>query len=271
MSGVPGMGEMNITNTMTQMVQQTTQDVAADGTGTIQALFESIKMEMGTPMGTFVYDSAVPANTGDPMVAQIAAMVGGMVGESLTIVMSPNGAIQKIEGMSAILEKVKKANPQAVAGLGIPGLDSVLSDDAMKGTFGQGFPAFSSTPVKPGDTWKQDVTLPNPFGTMTVATVFTFKAVETAGGKEVARIVSTSTVKATPGSKPPPLPLPMTIQFSDGTGQGELLFDRRLGRSQKATFETTLPLNLSMTAPDGTPVNMAALTKTTMVVELVEK
>jgi hypothetical protein len=77
MSGVPGMGEMNITNTMTQMVQQTTQDVAADGTGTIQALFESIKMEMGTPMGTFVYDSAVPANTGDPMVAQIAAMVGG--------------------------------------------------------------------------------------------------------------------------------------------------------------------------------------------------
>ena len=106
MSGLPGMGEMNITNTMTQLLQQTATDVAADGTGTLQMKFEAIKMEMGTPMGTFVYDSAAPANTADPMVAQIAATMGVLVGESITVVMSPNGAIQKIEGMSAIAQKV---------------------------------------------------------------------------------------------------------------------------------------------------------------------
>ena len=58
MSGIPGMGEMNVTNTMTQVQQFTTTDVAADGAATLQVKFESIKMEMGTPMGTFVYDSA---------------------------------------------------------------------------------------------------------------------------------------------------------------------------------------------------------------------
>ena len=57
MSGIPGMGEMNVTNTMTQVQQFTTTDVAADGAATLQVKFESLKMEMGTPMGTFVYDS----------------------------------------------------------------------------------------------------------------------------------------------------------------------------------------------------------------------
>lgn len=269
MSGLPGMGEMNITNTMTQLLQQTATDVAADGTGTLQMKFEAIKMEMATPMGTFVYDSAAPANTADPMIAQIAATMGVLVGESITVVMSPNGAIQKIQGMSAIAQKVQKTMPGG--GLGMPGLDSILSDDAMKGTFGQGFAAFPSTPVKVGETWKQDLTLPNPFGVMNVSSSFTFKDVVTAGGRSLIRVLQTATIKATSGAKPPPLPMPMTIQFSDGTGQGEVLFDPKLGRNQKTTFETTLPMTMSMTAPDGTPVNMSALTKTTMVMELVEK
>ena len=156
-------------------------------------------------------------------------------------------------------------------GLGMPGLDSILSDDAMKGTFGQGFAAFPATPVKVGDTWKQDLTLPNPFGVMNVSSNFTVKEVVTTGGKNLMRVLQTATIKASSGAKPPPLPMPMTVQFSDGTGQGELLFDPKLGRNQKTTFETTLPMTMSMTAPDGTPISMSALTKTTMVMELVEK
>ena len=250
MSGIPGMGEMNVTNTMTQVQQFTTTDVAADGAATLQVKFESLKMEMGTPMGTFVYDSAAPApQNPDQMVAQLAATIGTLVGESITLVMAPNGNIQKMEGMARIMEKMQKSTPA----MGMAGLESLMTDDSMKGSFGQSFAHLPGTAVKTGETWKHDLVMPNPFGTMNVATQYSLKAVESTGGK------------------PPPMPMPMTIQFSDGTGDGEIFFDRRAGRTQRSTFNTTLPMTMNMTAPDGSTVNISALTKTTMTTELIEK
>jgi hypothetical protein len=270
MTGIPGMGEMTVNTTLTQVQQMTTQEVAADGSATIQNKFESVKMETATPMGSYAYDSAAPPqNTADPVIASMASSMGALVGESITLVMSPDGSIQKMEGMTRIMEKVKQSTPQA-AGFGL-GLDSVLSDDAMKGTFGQNFGHFPATPVKPGDTWKHDLSMPNPFGIMKLATTFSVKGVETTGGKELVRIASTSTITATAGDKAPPMPVPMTIQFNDGTGDGELIFDRKLGRNQRASFNTTLPLSMSMTGPDGSQMSIQALTKTTTTMELIEK
>ena len=272
MTGIPGMGEMTVRTTITQVQELLPQDVAADGTATLQAKFESVKMDTATPMGTFTYDSANPAqNSNDQVVAQIAATMGALVGESVTLVMSPTGAIQKMEGMTRILQKVQKAAPQAGGAFGMGGLDSILSDDAMQGSFGQGFGQLPTTPVKPGDTWKSDLTLPNPFGKMSFSTTNSLKAIDTTGGRELARIVSTSTIKAVPSDKPAALPMPMTIQFSDGTGEGETTFDRKLGRTQKATFLATLPMSMNMTAPDGSSISMQALTKTTTTMELIEK
>jgi uncharacterized protein DUF6263 len=270
MTGIPGMGEMTVNTTLTQVQQLTTQEVAADGTATIQNKFESVKMETATPMGSYAYDSAAPPqNTADPVIASMASSMGALVGESITLVMSPDGSIQKMEGMTRIMEKMKQNAPQA-AGFGL-GLDSVLSDDAMKGMFGQNFGHFPATPVKPGDTWKHDLSMPNPFGIMHLATTFSVKGVETTGGKELVRIASTSTIKATAGDKAPPMPVPMTIQFNDGTGDGEMIFDRKLGRNQRASFNTTLPLSMSMTGPDGSQMSIQALTKTTTTMELIEK
>jgi Family of unknown function (DUF6263) len=213
MSGIPGMGEMNITNTMTQIQKMTAQDVASDGTATIQALFESVKMEMGTPMGNFVYDSTAPAqNNADPMVAQVAGMMGALVGESITIVMSPTGAIQKTEGMTRIVQKMQQS-PQAAAA-GLSGLENMLSDDSMKGSFGQSLANLPEKPVKTGDTWKSDLSMPNPFGTMNIATTYTLKGTESTGGHDFARITSTSAVKATASGKSP-FPMPMTMEFGD--------------------------------------------------------
>ena len=269
MSGIPGMGEMNIANTMTQVEKMTAQDVAADGTATLQAVFESIRMEMGTPMGNFVYDSTAPQNNADPMVAQVAGMMGALVGESITIVMMPTGAIQKFEGMTRIMQKVQQS-PQA-AGMGMAGLDNILSDDYMKGAIGQNLAVLPEKPVKPGETWKSEVMMPNPFGTMNFATTSTLKGVESTGGRDLARIATASTIKATPGDKPPAFPMPVTIQFSDGKADGEMLFDRKLGRTHQATMSMTLPMTKNMTTPDGQTLNMQALTKTTTKMELIEK
>jgi uncharacterized protein DUF6263 len=272
MTGIPGMGEMNIRNVMTQVQQLTTKDVAADGTGTVQSKFESVRMEMGTPMGTFVYDSTQPPDpNANEIIAQVGATMTALVGEVITIVISPTGAVQKIEGLAPIMEKAQKTLPQSSALGPLGSIDSFLSEDALKAAYGQGFGQFPATPVKTGDSWKQEITTPNPFGKMTIAINFSLKGLEAAGGKDLARIGMAATIKAAPSATPPPMPIPMTVQFSDGTGQGEMLFDRKLGRTQKTTLETTLPMTMSMTTPDGQSVNLSALTKTTMTMELIEK
>src|SRR5262245_37716772 len=50
MSGVPGMGDLNVTNTMVRITNLVANDVAADGTATLKVVFESIKMNMSVPM-----------------------------------------------------------------------------------------------------------------------------------------------------------------------------------------------------------------------------
>jgi hypothetical protein len=65
--------------------------------------------------------------------------------------------------------------------------------------------------------------------------------------------------------------MPMTMEFGDGTGQGELVFDRKLGRTQQATMSMTLPFSMNMTTPDGQSISMQAMTKTTTKMELIEK
>src|SRR5262245_5505176 len=57
-SGLPnGMGNMNIDTTMTQVVRSVVKDVAADGTVTMEQVYESIRMAIDSPMARMAFDS----------------------------------------------------------------------------------------------------------------------------------------------------------------------------------------------------------------------
>jgi hypothetical protein len=272
MSGVPGMGEMTVGTTITQMTKMTTEDVAADGSATVRNLIESMKMEMATPMGTMTYDSAAPAAAGgDPMMDAFAKSIGVMVGESFTMVMTPAGKVLKIDGMSKILEKAKANAPEAVAALGAAGgLEAMMGDDAQRSSLEQTFVGFPAAPVKTGETWKSEVKIPNAFGAMTAAFTFTMKGVTTEAGREVAQIANAGTIKATAGGAPGVMG-PMTVTMGDGTSTGEALFDVKRGRMQKATTVVNLPMTMSMASPDGTNISLQAASTITTTIELIEK
>jgi hypothetical protein len=269
MSGVPGMGEMTVTTLIGQVLKMTTEDVAADGTATVKTTFEAVKVSMGTPMGNFAYDSASPAAPSDPMIGEIAKAMGALVGESVIIVTTPNGGVTKVSGMTQIGEKITKAMPQAGAA-GMGGLDSLMSDEAMTSQFKQGFSILPSGPVKTGTSWKSEITIANPLAPMTAATSYTLKAVETAAGAQVARIAVATVLKPAGPPKPNPA-LPMNVQVGDGSGEGEMLFDVRLGRLQKSVLRSSQPMTMSMQGPDGSAMSMQMLTKSTVTMELIEK
>jgi hypothetical protein len=179
------------------------------------------------------------------------------------MVITAVGAVEKVDGFSAIMQKSAAAGTQMP---GMPGLDGMFGDDAIKAMFGQSFAALPAGPVKAGDTWQQQLTIPNPLGAMTATIVNTSRGQEALDGRALARFTTVTTLK--PSGAPGAMPggMPMTVTMGDGSGEAETWFDVAAGRVVRAVSTVTLPMSMSMNAPDGTAISMQAtsVTKTTM-------
>ena len=264
MSGLPGVGDMTVGNTIVQVHQMTGDSVAADGVATVRMRIEAIKMTSSTPMGSVNYDSAAPATATDSTAAMLASVYGPMIGANLTATMAPNGVVRTLEGM-AKLKETAQAVQQATAGLGLGGAD-LLSDEAMKSTY-RNFGSLPDKPVKPGDTWKSEVTIPNPLGAQTVSSTFTAKGVEKLDGRDVVRIGVVEVIKTAPGGTMGP----MSVQVGDGTSQGDVLFNAKLGRLERCTIDTAIPMSMNLPSPDGSTISIQASSKAKTTVQLVVK
>ncbi|HKW03618.1 MAG TPA: DUF6263 family protein [Vicinamibacterales bacterium] len=268
MSGIPGAGDMTLTTMVTEVHLITASDIAADGTATLSLKYESMKLDLTTPMGNMSIDSAASGPPVDPSLVDAQKMFQALVGESVTVVMAPTGAVKSVDGMTRISAKIKAAVP-ATSALGgvMASLDSMLSDEALKGTMGQSFANLPDKVVKPGETWQTTLNMPNPLGAMTVANTFTAKGVERVEGKDVTRVGVAQKVSVAPGGTIGP----MSVTVSDGTGEGDMLVDHRLGQIVRSTTRQTLPMTMSLSAPDGTSMSLTGIAKTNVTMTLVDR
>jgi Family of unknown function (DUF6263) len=273
-SGLPGgMGDMTIDQSTTQVFRTVAEDVAPDGTVTLRQVVESIKMDMNSPMFTASFDSANPdAAAANPMSGMLKTVLSPMIGASFTLVMASTGEVQKVEGLSALADKVFKTVAQDPAAAGVlDGLKANLSDDAMRSMMSQTFTQFPNRPLKPGDTWSGQVSASNPMlGTLVTTVSSTLKAVEGAGSARIARIATSVSIKQDASKPVPSNPMGMTMQLGDSTGDGEQFFDAGTGRFQRSTINIIMPMTMSGAGPDGTPLNLKTNVKTTTTVELVK-
>lgn len=267
MSGLPGMGDMNVTMTMVQVNKFVVDDVAADGSATLRNTYESIKMSMNVPMmGEVAYDSANPsASAGNPMSDALAKTVGAMAGETITMVVAANGKVGKIDGLAKVVEKAKAGASASGAAMGLGNMDAMMSEEGQRSSIEQMFSLLPEKPIKVGETWKNEYKIPGAAGAaQNVSVSYTLKGQENA----MARVVSTGSTKS---SGPPAAMGPMTVTIGDGTSQGETLFDVKAGRVRKATGTMSVPMSMRMTAPDGTDIAIQAAQKVMTTMELIEK
>jgi len=272
-SGLPGgMGDMAIDQSTTQTIRWVADEVAADGTTTLRQVFESVKMEMNSPMFAMSYDSAKPDAGDNPMSAMLKGVMAPLIGESFTLVMAPTGEVQKVEGLSKLTEKMFQSLPQDPAAAGIlDGLKANLSDDSMRSTFMQTFAQFPNKPIKSGDSWNTQVSVGNPMlGGLITSTTSTLKSVEGEGSNRIATIVTSSAIKQDPSKPPQANPMGLTMQMGNGVGDGEQVFEAGTGRFRGSTTHITMPMTMSGTGPDGTALSMKTSVKTTTTVELVQ-
>jgi len=272
-TGVPGFGDITSDQTTTQTFSLIVDDVGADGSTTLRQVFEAVRIEVSTPMGKMAYDSEnKDAPTGDPFGRFLAGVMPAMIGESVTLRLLPNGTVQKVEGMTRILDKMATGLPQdpaAAASFGI--LKNGLSDEAMSGLLSQGFAQLPDRAVKTGDTWTRQVDVDNPLvGKATVSTTYTLEAAEKIGAVSTARIAFKATTKQAANASLPALG-PLNVRLGEGSGEGEQLFDATKGRLVRSTYRVTTPMTMSGPAPDGSQLNLQATTKSTITIELLDK
>jgi hypothetical protein len=270
LSGLPGMGDMNIDQTSTQVLLTTAENVAADGTATLKQTVESVKMQMNSPMFSFAFDSVKPEAATDPMSSMLKNVLSPMIGASFTVVMASTGEIRSVDGLSQVAEKMFKNVGQdpAMAGM-FDGLKANVSDDAMRSMLSQAYTQFPARPIKPGDTWNAQVSSGNPMlGTVVTSIASTLKSMN---GDGTATIAQNLTVKQDPSKPPQPNPMGMSMKMGEATGTGEQTYEVASGRLRRAQTNVTMPVSMSGTGPDGSALNMSMSVRSTTTIDLVAK
>ena len=270
-SGFPGTaGEMNAEVNVTQVLQTRVNELGPDGAATLDYRFESARWEMKSPMFTMIYDSASPETSGAGIPAPMKDVLSAMIGQSLIVVVSPQGEVRKVEGADALFDKMIKSLPPnpAMAPM-MQALRNSFSNEGMRTTLSQSYTQFPDRSLKPGDTWQSAVTAPNPIaGPVTTTIVFTLASIEGGGMDRTARITTKISVK-NDLTAAPATPLGMRMQFGESTGDGEVVFDAARGRVRRATTRTTIPMEVSGTGADGNALSMRTVIASVITIELV--
>jgi hypothetical protein len=273
LSGLPGgMDNLTIDQSTSQTLTSIAEDVAADGTTTLRQTVDAIKMELNSPVLTMAYDSANPDANPSPTNTMLKNIFSQLIGQSYTVTMAPTGEVKKVEGISQLAEKMFKNVSQDPMMTGmLDGMKANLSDDAMKNLFAQSFAQFPGKPIKVGDSWDVQNSTANPMlGTLLTALKSTLKSVDADAGGRLARVAITVSVKRDSSKPPPPNPMGMTLEMGESTGEGEQVFDASAGLLRSSTVRLTIPMSMSGTGPDGSPLTMQTNVKSTTTKELVK-
>ena len=264
----------SLEHTMTQVFRTVVEGVAADGSATLRQVIESVRVEMRLPTGTIQFDSdAAGADaSGNPMAQAMSAAYGALIGQPVRMVVSPAGAILKVEGFSQLLERVLNAQPgNRVTPEVVEGFRNVFRDDATRDMLAWGVAPFPDRPLHAGDTWQDSGTATVPIvGTSTTRREWTLRDVARTDGGSTAHVAATFTMEPDPSAPPPARgPMPMPFHLGASSGESELLFDLSRGRVQRTTTTIVMPVTMSLAAgPE--PKTMELQITATMTLEVIE-
>jgi hypothetical protein len=269
MTNVPMIGQTNSVEKRVFTLAINVKDVGDNGVATLDVGVEALSVEseqMMQPKLTF--DSGKPA---DASSGWIGPALTAMIGEHFTVTMTPTGAVEKVEGADAMVEKMNAAVPanEQTTSMRQQSIRSTYGDEAMRRIFLQSFEQFPAKPVKPGDTWNTDFDMNlRMIGVIRAACVSELKTVEREGAHAVAKI--TRTIKLTLVNKPGD-PGADKTKMTDARGEGETLFDTGSGQAVRVTSRMEMPMEATLADPTtkkDTTMSIAA--RSTLVLERLE-
>ena len=237
-----GLGSQTVNQVET--TRWTVLSVAPNGDATISVTTEHMRMEVGGPDGTQLYDS----DTDDAPATPEARMAAAMVGLTYSMVVGEDGTVKSVEGTEQFLEVMRSSLPPEATAMA----DQMFGDDFFSNMMRQRSQVFPTDPVGPNDAWQDSfgTTIPM-FGTMTTNVIFVLEGVEQRDGRTVALISSTGEMVL--GDALGPLAglgeMDMETEMT-----GSVTFDVDRGVTLSSTVTTNMAMTMSV---GGQSINMS--------------
>jgi hypothetical protein len=167
---VMGMDNITQNNSQTFIFSWTPKEQDASKNWIITQRLEAVKMSTEIGGSKTDYDSTAPAQAGGNALGEFfKALVGSEF--KITLQLTPEPKIIKIEGRDEFVNKLVRANPQMDAIL-----RQILGDEALKQMADPAFAAIPAKPVKKGDNWEKKQTLNmGPIGTYDTTNKYTYE------------------------------------------------------------------------------------------------
>ncbi|MEP6671134.1 MAG: DUF6263 family protein [Chthoniobacter sp.] len=230
----------------TSMTIELTMAVSAHQDGQPKRMvirYERMAMQVGMNGQKMGYDSAKPAEGGDPL--NLSKTIGATVGQELKVVFNDKDEVDKVENYD---EFIAHLSPAAV-----PGFDpaKMFNRESLTQMLKQGsLQAVPGKPVTAGDSWSfsNQVDLPQ-LGKVSVTGKYTLKGVGDHDGVRCAEIQTEGALAmdlgaATDTSSPLSA---LGMKVTDGNIKGPVWFDPALGIARES--QLTQEMNITMKNP----------------------
>jgi len=271
-SEMSGAGEKrSFEQALSQTLKISVSAVFPDGSATLRQTISVVTLDMDTPSGKVSYDSGkAPADDADPRVKAMAKTMGAMVGEAISVTMTPNGTVKRVDGTTRIIDKLMLDLPRDPMAAGLAqNIRAMLSEDALRTSLEQSFSRMPDAPVKPGDTWTSQQSVgADSTGRIVGTSTFTLKAIEGSGDAAIARVAVSLALKQ---SEAPAAGASMVVRLHDGKGEGEVLFSVARGRVEQNGMKTDMTSSAEVRGPDGGTQSIQNTTRTTMTMDLIKQ
>jgi hypothetical protein len=256
-SKVTGAQQFEMTQSWSYVWRQEVKDVAPDGTGTIEAKFETagIRMQIPAKKTDFTFD---PANPDDAKRASspLAIPFVSLPGESITYKVSKKGKLLAINGLPELIQKISEKVKAAPQGAGYVALATGALADMQAAQMEGVFRLLPEKPVKPGTLYKKaKVRVPDvALGPLILESDYTLVGSEPLDGDDGFKFTYTTskTVEVPAAGAAAPPPSPSGAKLSDAKGAGEFYLSKSKGIVTKNSFQSGTTVETPLpAAPNG--------------------
>jgi len=243
--------QQNMKQTMDMTMTYDVRGVDDAGVADVKVAYSAIRFKQSGPMGTVEYDSAKPPKTLPPQARAFSALVG----QSITMKLSPRGRISDIQGAGALIDKIfKSMNPPKgrMSTMVRKGLKEQFGEESMKDMMQQMMALYPEKPVGVGDSWSSTMTVSKGFP-MVMEHTWTLTGVEDGS----ALVAVSSQIKPNLDAVPIRVgPINMTHRFT-GEQKGTLKIDLNTGWITSGDMTQSFSGAIKMEGGPGKKQNMS--------------
>jgi hypothetical protein len=226
-------GKVQGQNFETQMEQKLVintqiKSVNADGSAKAEQTIERVQMKLAFPGQAIEYDTDSEEQPQDPTTRTIAENVNRMVGEAISMTISPRGEMSDIK----IPEKIKQAQqaPGAPAG----------GDSQIEQMFKQSGLRLPAEEISKGHEWSQDMEITLAYGTMKITTNYAYQGKNAQGLHQIDAMMDID-LEAVENA-------PIAVTATAKEASGTFLFDNEAGRLTESQVKQVLDIEIGGTA-----------------------